>query len=211
MSNLLDSAIEEVRRPDPWVFGNQVLYDLCTANPGHTDPNVVVAKVWLIGRSYSAAIERRRIVDRPGDDFYVNRVGPEIAGSEIDCWIAAVREHRFGSDERFQEALRTHALVTELFKAISGLEKRSLASKYLHFHLPDDFFLFDTRAVAGMRKFSKIVGRVTTQAKDMDPDYCTFATKCRILQDHLLTERSVKFTTREVDRLLLYCAGSRAK
>ena len=42
-----------------WAFGNEVLYRMCRESPLHEDPDVVVGKVWLIGRSYAAAIERR--------------------------------------------------------------------------------------------------------------------------------------------------------
>ena len=40
-------------------FGNQVLYQMCRDHPGHTDTDVISGKMWLIGRAYSAAIERR--------------------------------------------------------------------------------------------------------------------------------------------------------
>src|SRR5438477_314230 len=43
-----------------WDVGNGVLYDLCAANPEHTRDDVIIAKIWLIGRTYAAAIERRR-------------------------------------------------------------------------------------------------------------------------------------------------------
>lgn len=43
---------------DYWSFGNQILYDMCLKNPSHTNENVIIGKIWLIGRSYAAAIER---------------------------------------------------------------------------------------------------------------------------------------------------------
>ncbi len=46
--------------PSPWDFSNQVLYDLCRAHPAHDDVSVVIAKMLLMGRAYSAAIERRK-------------------------------------------------------------------------------------------------------------------------------------------------------
>jgi hypothetical protein len=47
-------------RPSPWDFSNRVLYDLCRAYPAHNAESVVIAKMLLIGRTYSAAIERRK-------------------------------------------------------------------------------------------------------------------------------------------------------
>ena len=41
-----------------WNLGNEMLYQLCRDYPDHKAPEVITAKVWLIGRSYAAAIER---------------------------------------------------------------------------------------------------------------------------------------------------------
>ncbi len=51
-------------RASPWDFSNRVLYDLCRARPAHDDESVVIAKMLLIGRAYSAAIERRKTRSR---------------------------------------------------------------------------------------------------------------------------------------------------
>jgi hypothetical protein len=61
-----------------WDFGNEVLYDLCKNNFDHKDSAKILSKVWLIGRSYSAAIERRRNKDEINDDFYIDKVVPEF-------------------------------------------------------------------------------------------------------------------------------------
>ena len=55
---------------DYWSFGNQILYDMCLKNPSHTNENVIIGKIWLIGRSYAAAIERIKEKSVPSDDFY---------------------------------------------------------------------------------------------------------------------------------------------
>lgn len=46
--------------PSYWDVGNSVLYDMCRKYPNHGKEDEIIAKVWLIGCSYSAAIERRR-------------------------------------------------------------------------------------------------------------------------------------------------------
>src|ERR1700675_3892793 len=74
-----------------WDFGNQVLYDLCATNPGHARDDIIIAKVWLIGRSYAAAIERRRsTAGAVGDAFYETVVAPKIRSSGIDDWFHAL-------------------------------------------------------------------------------------------------------------------------
>ena len=44
-----------------WEYGNSVLYRMCKEQPEHKDIDVIVGKIWLIGRSYAAAIERRKM------------------------------------------------------------------------------------------------------------------------------------------------------
>ena len=53
-----------------WEYGNSVLYRMCKEQPEHKDIDVIVGKIWLIGRSYAAAIERRKNAVGGGDDFY---------------------------------------------------------------------------------------------------------------------------------------------
>jgi hypothetical protein len=41
-----------LRRPiseTSWDFGNQVLYEMCRANPEHAKDDVIIGKIWLIG------------------------------------------------------------------------------------------------------------------------------------------------------------------
>ena len=40
-------------------IGNKVLYDLCKSYPMNDDVNGMIAKLWLIGKSYSTSIDRR--------------------------------------------------------------------------------------------------------------------------------------------------------
>ena len=58
--DLTQGDIDHALEPSPWDLGNQVLYSLCLDHPYHTDGAAIIAKFWLIGRSYAAAIERRR-------------------------------------------------------------------------------------------------------------------------------------------------------
>ena len=67
-----------------WEFGNSILYRMCEENPLHNDADVIVGKIWLIGRSYAAAIERRRNADGyQGDDFYFDAVAPKPDGKAV--------------------------------------------------------------------------------------------------------------------------------
>ena len=77
-----------------WEFGNSILYQMCEDNPLHNDSDVVIGKIWLIGRSYAAAIERRKNADDyQGDDFYYDAVAPKMLeiGKELDSRIESLK------------------------------------------------------------------------------------------------------------------------
>ena len=199
------AAITFAQSASPWALGNDMLYELCRNHPLHTDVASVIAKVWLIGRAYAAAIERRRNKSDQNDDFYVQKVGPTIISSGIDLWITSSRKWDAPSKESFATLLEVHNHTTQLFSEISGLEKRSLASKYLHFHVPNLFYIYDTRAVEALRELSSVVGRAGRQADTpADNEYSKFAAKCLALQQHIELAFSVRLTPREIDNLLLY-------
>ena len=96
------------------------MYELCRRQPDHRNVPAVIAKVWLIGRSYAAAIERRREKKAENDDFYVNTVAPTIIRSGIDRWIESTAKYTSPDAQSLPAILATHAQVTMLFNEISG-------------------------------------------------------------------------------------------
>jgi hypothetical protein len=165
----------------PTYFGNTVLYGMCRKEPKHTELNVIASKVWLIGRSYAAAIERGAGGQmRKGGDFYIDRVAPAIRRSQIDKWLASVRHIKRLTSQNIADSLRCHKKVMDLFKRIAkGRTKRSLASKYLHFHAPNAFFIYDSRASSRVRH--ELRGKQKHAALpefDCDKEYQKFCEKC---------------------------------
>ena len=140
-----------------WEDGNSVLYRMCEEEPEHKKVDVIVGKIWLIGRSYAAAIERRKKVVDDDDDFYYDVVAPKLLeiGPELDDRIADLKESKNLIINDFKEILKTHKFLMDTFYDLTGLEKRSLASKYLHFHCPEKFFIYDSWAKAGIGKLVK--------------------------------------------------------
>ena len=51
------------RENSRYEFGNRILYKMCEEYPLHNDADVLCGKILLIGRSYAAAIERRKNAD----------------------------------------------------------------------------------------------------------------------------------------------------
>ena len=204
----LKSLVELATSPSPWDLGNEVLYTLCRDHPAHEDPSVVIAKVWLIGRAYAAVIERRRGRHEASDSFYIESVAVDIMRSGIDDWILEAKDKAGRGDGAVAQMLATHAKVTQLFEGIAGLNKRSLASKYLHFHVPSLFFIYDTRAVEGIRTLSTPLGRASGSNGDADSEYRRFVEKCLMLQALIEGRLEVRLSPRQLDNLLLHVHAS---
>ncbi len=190
----------------PWDFGNKVLYDLCREHPGHDDESVIIAKIWLIGRAYAAAIERRRekTEGQISDNFYVSTVAPAIRKSRIDDWLADVLSVQGNRPSMLSRAVETHGRVVALFQKITGLEKRSLASKYLHFHCPNAFYIYDSRAATVMPKLVR-KRDVTVVLKAGKPDwlYRDFCERAETLRQQIEASFHVSLCPRDIDKLLL--------
>jgi hypothetical protein len=194
-----------------WILGNKVLYDLCRNYPLHSDDDVIIAKILLIGRVYAAAIERRKpnkqkSVKGQGDDFYTKIVAPKIRKSGIDAWLDSLPSHLppAPDDPAIMRILAVHGKVTKLFSQISGLEKRSLASKYLHFHRPDLFFIYDSRSVSGVRGVTPSVRFESSPSRDNE--YEKFFRRCLWLCHDRKLQLSDPLITRHLDDLLITLA-----
>ncbi len=196
--------IEQVMRADPWAFGNKVLYDLCENNPKHTDADVIHAKIWLIGRSYAAAVERRRkFRNIPNDDFYSSKVVPAfLARPEIDQMIEDLRRNSLDDPGILTKSAYLHKFVVDILFDITGQEKRSLASKYLHFHLRKLFFIYDSRAEAAVRK--ALPGfRSSNTPEAVDVTYYRFVERCIALRVLIKQETNLSLDPRDIDTVLL--------
>jgi len=183
-----------------WDFGNDVLYKLCEENPDHTRDDIIIAKILLIGRVYAAAIERRRATDDiMGDAFYETKVGPMIRNEGIDEWFRGLRT---SPTDDVATILEVHKKLMDLFRKITGLEKRSLASKYLHFHFRDRFYIFDTRASKAVSELTLRIGCLPV-LRDHDAVYARFFLRCQKLNKEIETFFCRSLTPRELDKVLL--------
>lgn len=209
MRSITKHDVNRAMKPYIWDFSNQVLYDLCRNYPKHDIREHVLAKVSIIGRVYAAAIERRPKTNNIdfGSDFYQSVVWPKMQSAKIDKWFAPLKRNRNpGSDE----SIRIHKRLHDLFSEIAETTKRSLASKYLHFHFPDIFYLYDSRAKWAIGKLAPRLRRELSRP-DMDPVYRAFVGKCTWVRDHIKEKHGVWFSPRQVDRLLLKIADDERK
>ena len=197
---------------DRWHVGNQVLYNLCRDYPEHVDDATIVAKVWLIGRAYSASIERGRPKGLSNDRFYTEAVPNEMRKQKhrLDDNLKALAELKEVDDESsIAKMLETHGHLVRCFKKLTTLSKRSLASKYLHFHLPNLFFIYDSRAASSIRSLPG--GRHTVPSPPTaDPEYAKFVGAALGVREHVSSEFGERLSPRQLDRLLLATFASAA-
>lgn len=189
-----------------WEYGNSVLYRMCQEQPEHKDLDIIVGKIWLIGRSYAAAIERRKNAVGDSDDFYYDVVAPKLLeiGSELDDRLSGLRKSKGLIVEDYKKILSTHKLLMDTFYEMTGLEKRSLASKYLHFHCPEKFFIYDSRARAGIGKLVKKPDKeLLKKVPDYDTEYGDFVCRMLELQKYLDEQLGVYELPRKMDSFLL--------
>jgi hypothetical protein len=186
-----------------WDLGNDVLYKLCADNSRHVDDAVIIAKTLIVGRVYAAALERRRGKrDVKGDEFY-GVVAETFRNSKIDVWLQNL-EH--GSECSQLEATKVHKNLVDLLKGITKFQKRSFASKYLHFHFPTRFFIFDARAEKSARQLTNRyrIRKNPKREEDVDKQYADFCDRCELISEEIgnLIDRTP--TPREVDKVLLH-------
>lgn len=189
-----------------WEYGNSVLYRMCEEEPEHKEIDVIVGKIWLIGRSYAAAIERRKNAVVVGDDFYYDEVAPKLLeiGPEFDDRITKLRKSKGLILDDIKLVLSTHKFLMDIFYELTGLEKRSLASKYLHFHCPEKFFIYDSRARVGIGKLVKRPNKgILTDVYNCDPEYGDFVCRMLELQEYLDEQLGVYELPRKLDSFLL--------
>ena len=130
-------------------------------------------------------------------------------GSEIDEAISSLKNYSRVSQENIEQILELHRLLTNTFEELTGMSKRSLASKYLHFHLPNLFYIYDSRAKSAINKVYrnnkelKMRLDVGFEVGVYDEEYQKFVLKMYEFNLEIETQYSTWLLPREMDNLLL--------
>jgi hypothetical protein len=192
-----------------WDYGNQILYDICKKNFLHNRDKLILTKVLFIGRVYAAAIERRKnkkIENIDNNSFYIKKVLPAFKKSKLDHHLLHLKNIKLNS-ETITEILEVHFYLMSELSKLTELDKRSFCSKYLHFHLPNLYFLYDNRSVKALRKYKSRVSKDLNQIpklKNVDKHYANFYCKCFELKIEIEKTHNTKLSPRQLDNILLY-------
>jgi hypothetical protein len=209
-----NKQLDTARQKNVWDFGNAILYKLCKDNFKHDLDDHILTKVLFIGRIYAAAVERRKNKSNDiNDNFYTDTVAPTFRKSKLDDKLSGLKIAKIENIENIKSVLQTHYFLTSMLKNITALDKRSFSSKYLHFHLPDLFYIYDSRAVAALRQFTSQVPKDLKhilELENIDSEYSKFYCKCFDLKRHIKTQFNIDLTNRQLDNLLIEVANKQS-
>tara|TARA_R110002111_G_scaffold207813_1_gene271941 strand:- start:636 stop:1307 length:672 start_codon:yes stop_codon:yes gene_type:complete len=202
------------RQKNVWDFGNAILYKLCKENFKHDSDDHILTKVLFIGRIYAAAVERRKNKSTDiNDNFYTDKVANTFRKSKLDDKISGLKIAKAENIGDIKSILQTHYFLTSLLKKITALNKRSFSSKYLHFHLPDLFYIYDSRAINALRQFTKKVPKDLKHILDLnniDSEYSKYYCKCFDLKRQIKAKFNIDLTNRQLDNLLIQVANKQS-
>ena len=207
LSDIKPEDVEKAKSREGFDIGNDVLYQMCEKYPSHTNEEEIIGKIWLIGRSYAAAIER---AIKPIS--YTEHVGPIIKkyGIELDAQLSHIKKHSPSEPEYLQSMLKTHKFFTDVLYEITAQNKRSLASKYLHFHARNHFYIYDSIVVQNIgayeltscrEKKEELTKKLTSN--EYDEYYLDYIVKAHKLNELLAAQNNGELLTlRALDTLL---------
>lgn len=210
-----DQYLTSCQEPTVWEIGNQTLYDLCERYPAHTDPSQIVAKTWLIGRTYSVALERRKGATESNEVYYREKIPQVFISSKLDEWLLKLPADQALTSELLVDVLKIHTGLVDYLKSNlgitegnDGLNRTSFCSKYLHFHCPLLFPIYDVRAVQGLRILLKnhLHLRNLHLIAPYTAKYARFCETILAVLKELNQRLSKPLNLRQIDNLLLQLA-----
>lgn len=198
--------VEASSNKNIWSFGNTILYDMCKNNPLHKETDIIVGKVWLIGRTYSVAVERRKKYNDE-KNFYDKHIVPAIKeiADKLDSTILKLLKVTEITNEIVPEILCLHNLLCDSLFQITNLNKRSFASKYLHFHLPKLFYIYDSQVIKNIGKYNApkdVFANYRLIGGEFDLEYAEFYLKANWLRNTIKDKFDTDLTPREIDNIL---------
>lgn len=192
-------------------LGNKMLYDLCDKYPLHEKDQEIFAKIWLIGRSYAATLERGIGLNKDDNDLFYQKVVTIIMTSDFDKSLSVLKGKSL-TVENITSIFYVYKKLHELTLNFERGQKHSFCSKYLHFHYPDLFFIYDSRAVESISKIKIDI----SMFKDLKSEYnnlpyFSFFLRCFQLREIVHKSNQIILTPRQIDICLVNWANERKR
>jgi hypothetical protein len=202
MVTIPEEFFEFARASDPVTRWHEGLYLLCRKLPDHTSPDVVAAKVSLIRRSLSTAADRGRDRTIEGREYHDDLIAPVLVQSRLDELLDSLRAFSALDETSLGPVVRSHGYLAAVKRQATGTETRSLAARYLHFHLPRLVPPFNNQAALGLSKLCRNRMYRVDVPRGGDPSYARFCARLLHVQQELETTYGERLTPRQMDRLL---------
>lgn len=169
----------------------RALYELCFMHRHHFQDEIVADKLRMIVRLCAE------------HGFHVHGFSPEFAAhrlgqSGVDRWFAGLAT---AEQLDLARVFEMHKRVMDVFVDQPEELARSLASKYLHFHFPELFFIYDSRVAQAAFQLGGGECGYLSRA-EFDADYGRFFACCRKLTERLSGMAGRRLNPRELDRVL---------
>ncbi|MDN2701333.1 hypothetical protein O0881_04890 [Janthinobacterium sp. SUN100] len=209
-SDIINAMIAQATSPQKDDYLNNVLYEMCKKSPKHTDIGVIYAKLSIIGRTYAAALERTSKKEKKSNIIFSTAISKIIKDGELDALINEARMVKLPISLEFSSVdlnaiskiLAPHAYLSRVLSQAAEIGKVSLSSKYLHFHLPDLYPIYDKYSRKNISKFTSSTGK-KFEYKNCEESYAKFFIRCLILKNSLMKNHKKKLSMRQIDNLLL--------
>ncbi len=171
-----------------------LIYEHIKNNITHVDADIVYAKVVLVNRMYRANLKFAG-----GDPE--GTIADGLVKEKVDDKLQKVANAKFNADS-LGLIVSTHKVVTDCCEKLLHRKPTSFVSKYLHFHFPEAFPIFDKYAynsawniVTSEGLVEKIKGK--TEELKNDGDYAWFCASLVNIQTKV-----TEFNLKTVDRVL---------
>lgn len=163
----------------------------------------------LIGRTYSASVERRKTKGHIKDERQALEVviaaAEAISASTCAKLLDAIGVNDRLTHDRLPEAIAIHLELCKALTVANNRENSSLASKYLHFHRPEFFPIVDSYVREGWSWVMDELGLSYKGWRDLGKvghykDWCEHVLQLRGLIEESLCET---VNLRKIDNYLL--------
>lgn len=150
----------------------RALYELCFLRRDHLNARIVSDKLNLIVRLPASNGARSA--------FSTEAIAHRLEKSGVDHWFNGLRTAEDISLASLQEL---HARIMQVFGELPEPEARTLASRYLHFHFPELFCIYDASLDQRMQEL--LPQALIAEQAGADTVYAAYFQRCRLLCERL--------------------------